>query len=771
MKFLLTSLIGVFLLLPAAVVPAPYAVQPKLPTLLVRLSAKADSSRTWPELRRYAASLRSKRDQALAYFVLGYREYEANQYDDAANDLAMAASPLSPLADLADYYRASAAYKGGHPEAVEGILGGFSKRYPSSTEHYNAIELLAWGYLQTGKAQKAVQLLRSEPEVREQPALALVLAQAYTDSGQLRLAAQTFQDIYYAFPTAPQAAIAGDALDKLKSQLGVKYPPVTVEIATARAERLYSASHYSEALKGYEQLLKEHQRSAWAWSWDLGRARCLIRLRQANAAVETLVNSVAPTPQLDAERLATMVDAYARLEDDTAVARTLNKLRSQYFKSRWHAVALLRAANYFMYKGELDIAPLYFRTLRDAFPQTPQGSEASWRFAWVTYLTGTPADASKALLGHIRRYPDSPHVPAALYFLGRLEEDGQPAEARALYEFLIRRYRHGYYSLEASSRLLLLKKSPSAHKNFNAGPNFSIHELESKIPAAGPPDFGACLPATSGKDLIAFNTLDALHLDDLARQDLQVRLKRRPNSPALVIALSRFEAEQGRTDHALHITKRMVPDYYSQQFSELPREIWQLLFPRADVSVIRRYAAINHLNPYLVMGVIRQESGFDARATSPADARGLMQVLATTVTHSRRYINSVGNRLYEPAYNVRYGCAYLRELLKRYNGNVAEAIAAYNAGPTNVDQWLSRRTYRDQQEFVESIPFPETRIYLKAVIADSGVYRKLASGSARFAECSGGPTKARKRSTARLGRNLQSRTRRLLSVAGGAGLP
>ncbi len=771
MKFLLTFLIGIFFLLLVGGAPSRCAVQSQVPPVLVRLSSRADSSSAWPELRRYAASLKSARDRALAYFVLGYREYDADQYDDAADDLAKAASPASPLADLADYYRASAVYKGGHPEAVEGILGAFNKRYPSSTKHYDASELLAWGYLQTGEPQKAVQLLRSEPQVRERPALALVLARAYTDSGQLRLAAQTFQDIYYAFPTAPQAATAGDALDRLKSQLGVNYRPVTDEIATARAERLYSAGHYSEALKEYEQLLKERRHSTWAWRWNLGRARCLIRLGQANAAAETLVNSAAPTPQLDAERLATMVDAYARVEDDTAVARTLNKLQSQYFKSRWHAVALLRAANYFMYKGELDIAPLYYRTLRDAFPQTPQASEASWRFAWVQYLTGNPAEARKSLLSHIRRYPDSPHVPAALYFLGRLEEDGQPAESRALYEFLIRHYRHGYYPLEASNRLRLLKKSSSVHKSSKADPNFSIHKLESKIPAADPPDLGACLPATSGKGLVAFHALDALHLDDLARQDLRSRLDLHPNSPALVIALSRFEAEQGRTDHALHIAKRIVPDYYSQQFSELPREIWQLLFPRAHVSVIRRYAAINHLDPYLVMGLIRQESGFNARATSPADARGLMQVLASTITRSRRYRNSVGRRLYEPAYNVRFGCAYLRKLLKRYNGNVAEAIAAYNAGPTNVDQWLSRRTYRDQQEFVESIPFPATRIYLKAVFADSGVYRKLVSGSAQFAECTGGPTKARKKSTARLGRNLRSQSRTLLSASGEQGLP
>ncbi|HXH50735.1 MAG TPA: transglycosylase SLT domain-containing protein [Terriglobia bacterium] len=762
MKLILSLLVSFFFPL-ASTVQVPAASPQRLPSTLVHLAARANSSSAWPELRRYAESLKPGKDRALAYFVLGYREYESGEYDAAAADLAKASSPASPLADLADYYRASAAYKGGHPEAVPGILGGFNQRYPSSTEHYDAIELMAWAYLQTGDPEKALQLLQSEHQVRERPALALVLGRAYTNTGQLRQAAQTFQDIYYAFPTTPQAGAAGDALDKLKSQLGVSYPPVSDEIASARLEKLYSASRYAEALKGYDQLMKDRRNSAWAWRWNLGRARCLIRLGRASDAAETLVNSIAPTPELDAERLATLVDAYARIEDDTAVARTLNKLRADHFNSHWHTVALLRAANYFMYRGEWDIAPLYYRTLQDAFPKTPQASEASWRSAWISCLTGKSGEAGKALRDHIQKYPGSSHVPAALYFLGRLAEDGQPAEARALYQFLMTRYRHGYYALQASNRLPLLKKRPVEQTVSGDGYLFSLRELAGKIPSADPPGFGACPPSNSAENLSGFNTLKALHLDDLAKQDLQARLARHPDSPALIIAFSKFEAEQGRTERALHLTKRITPDYYSQQFSELPREVWQLLFPMAHITVIRRYAAINHLDPYLVMALIRQESGFNPRATSTSDARGLMQVVASTVTHSKRYLNSVGRRLYEPAYNVRFGCAFLSRLIKRYNGNTAAALAAYNAGPTAVDQWLSQRKYRDQQEFVESIPFPETRVYLKAVFADSGVYRQLLRGTATFAECSSNHTKARERPTAGLPRNLQSQYRPMLS--------
>ena len=706
-------------------------------------------------------AVRNAKDRALAYFVLGYREYQSEQYDDAEADLAKALSPASPLSDLADYYRASAAYKGGHPERVADMLVDFDKRYPGSTKRYDAIELLAWGYLQTGQPQKALQLLLGEPQVRERPALALVLAQAYTDNGQLRKAAETLQDIYYAFPTTPQANAAGGTLEKLRSQLGVNYPPVSDQIATARVERLYAASRFLEALKGYEQLLRERQNSSWAWRWNLGRARCLVRLGRGTAAIETLVNSVAPTPELDAERLATLVEAYAQIGDDTAIVKPLNSLRTDYFKSHWHAVALLRAANYFMYKGEWDIAPLYYRTLRDEFPQTPQGSEASWRYAWITYLTGNPYDASKSLLDLIQKYPGSPHVPAAIYFLGRLEENVQPAKAEALYVFLKTRYRHAYYAQEASRRLALIEKHP-AKASAAANPNFSVAELTGKIPLIDPPDLGACLPAATGNELAAFDTLEALDLDDLARQNIQARLNRHPKSPILVLALSQLESSQGNTDLALHTAKRIAPDYYSQHFTELPREFWQLVFPRAYMGLIRHYSAINHLDPYLVMGLIRQESGFNTRATSSSNARGLMQVVPSTVTSSRRYEKSVGRRLYQPAYNVRFGCAYLRELIKRYNGNLAATVAAYNAGPARVDQWLSQRQYRDQQEFVESVPYPETRVYLKAVFADSGVYRELVTGSAKFSACPSRTTKARRQSNMQLRRNLHQQDRPLL---------
>jgi soluble lytic murein transglycosylase len=182
---------------------------------------------------------------------------------------------------------------------------------------------------------------------------------------------------------------------------------------------------------------------------------------------------------------------------------------------------------------------------------------------------------------------------------------------------------------------------------------------------------------------------------------------------------------------------KIVPDYTAYEFSELPREMWNLLFPQSYWRLVQRQARANRLDPYLVMGLIRQESGFNARATSPADARGLMQVLPKTASTSKRAsrIRTTGARLYNPTYNVRFGCSYLRSLMKDFDGKPEMALAAYNAGDLRVRDWLKSNSFRDSSEFLEAIPIHTTRVYVESVLRDAAIYRQLLTGSAKLAMC------------------------------------
>jgi soluble lytic murein transglycosylase len=155
----------------------------------------------------------------------------------------------------------------------------------------------------------------------------------------------------------------------------------------------------------------------------------------------------------------------------------------------------------------------------------------------------------------------------------------------------------------------------------------------------------------------------------------------------------------------------------------------QLSYPLRDTAIINRQAAAEHLDPALVAAVIYAESKFDPR-TSSAGALGLMQVEPSTARNLARI--SGGSEftvadLAHPATNIAYGSFYLRYLLNLYDGNRMLALAAYNAGPTNVDTWLVRDRAAGRSLSVATIPFPQTRAYVSKVEAAAKTYRRYYS--------------------------------------------
>jgi soluble lytic murein transglycosylase len=160
--------------------------------------------------------------------------------------------------------------------------------------------------------------------------------------------------------------------------------------------------------------------------------------------------------------------------------------------------------------------------------------------------------------------------------------------------------------------------------------------------------------------------------------------------------------------------------------SDSERDLYR--FPLAHWQTIQRMAKERELDPYLVLALIRQESLFDARARSPAFALGLMQLLPKTAARiASRYGMPAPSheKLFDPEVNLTLGTQYLKDLLQRYSNNWFKAIAAYNAGETAVDRWEKEIITDDIEEFVERIPYLETRGYVKLVLRNHRIYKKL----------------------------------------------
>lgn len=185
--------------------------------------------------------------------------------------------------------------------------------------------------------------------------------------------------------------------------------------------------------------------------------------------------------------------------------------------------------------------------------------------------------------------------------------------------------------------------------------------------------------------------------------------------------VARLAQRLGRPDHAVWVTRRAGISGAMLLVEGWPKPYALPPLPSAD-----------GLEPALVLGVTRQESNFDPEAVSSANAKGLMQLLPTTAAAVARAMSFQhhANMLHNPQHNMRLGAGYLAQMLNRFGGAVPLAVASYNAGPGRVDEWLAafgdpRSGFVNMLDWMELIPFSETRNYVQRVVENIAVYRAL----------------------------------------------
>ncbi len=154
------------------------------------------------------------------------------------------------------------------------------------------------------------------------------------------------------------------------------------------------------------------------------------------------------------------------------------------------------------------------------------------------------------------------------------------------------------------------------------------------------------------------------------------------------------------------------------------------VYPLTHFDTVKQASKDNGLDPYLVLAIIKTESGFNQNATSNKQAKGLMQILDSTASDVNNEINIVDNvndNIYDIDVNINLGCKYFSSLVKRYNGNYYLAICAYNAGMGNVDKWISAGIIDSNLSDYKNLnlPFNETSNYLKRVMKSYKLYKIL----------------------------------------------
>ena len=170
--------------------------------------------------------------------------------------------------------------------------------------------------------------------------------------------------------------------------------------------------------------------------------------------------------------------------------------------------------------------------------------------------------------------------------------------------------------------------------------------------------------------------------------------------------------------------RRAFPALATVEQDSVPPYFLKMYYPTKYQDEIIKDAKSNNLDPHLVMGLIHQESYYNPNARSPVGAVGLMQLMPPTGRELARRLNTSSD-LEVPEVNIRLGTYYFRQLVDMFGGATLLAVASYNAGMGNVVRWRRAAPHRPMDEFIESMPFQETRNYVKRVTMLGASYRRL----------------------------------------------
>lgn len=338
--------------------------------------------------------------------------------------------------------------------------------------------------------------------------------------------------------------------------------------------------------------------------------------------------------------------------------------------------------------------------------------ENLWTLGWTQLLAKRDDEALQTLASYVEKYPDADYTSNALFWSGKTyERRGDTANRDLAFQKLITLYPYSYYAARARAIL-----------GMAAG---------AVIPAATPaqfPDVTAAADPATANALAVIRELVAAGLPDDAAREIRSEIGSRTSDPALAFELADLYSRAGQPLQAMGILQRTFRTFVRHGGENIPPRFWEILYPRPYWDAIQESAARSNVDPYLVTAIIRQESAFDPNVVSNAGAVGLMQIMpeeASRIASLAGLGDVTREQLFEPKTSIAVGAAEIRQKLDAMRSDSMLATAAYNAGEEAVGRWIAQTPLEDVDVFVESIPYAETRLYVKNVTRNLFEYRRI----------------------------------------------
>jgi soluble lytic murein transglycosylase len=496
----------------------------------------------------------------------------------------------------------------------------------------------------------------------------------------------------------------------------------------------YYAKAYQPAIEAFTRHIEANPQSyredaRWYLALSLkGNGNLSQSIQQFNEFIEAH-----PQNEQVAEAWLEIAEAYTWRDDIPQALETYRGFADKEPRSQLAATALWEAAELELTSGNLQKAALSFRDLVARYPEDESAPEALFKAALLDYRRADLEAAQNGWQTLIQDYPDSQASSAARFWLGKtwlaLED---PDQAKAAFETAQRWAPTSYYGLRAKEML----DGASEPATDPASLHFADPEGEQALAEDW---IASWLPLTHTLALSAPNPA-IVESPSFQRGDALLAAGRRADAleefeiikdewwdnPLALYQLALAFRDRGLHRLSIICAERLTWLSPTNSRTEVPLYIQRLSFPIYYQELVVAEAQAQAMTPLLLFALIRQESLFEPSISSPADARGLTQVIPATgewIAGRLGWAEFEKDELWLPYVNIYFGSWYLSLQLSTFQGEIIPALAAYNAGPGHIHNWLSDTP--DVDLFVETIPFVETGRYVRNVYENYAHYRRL----------------------------------------------
>ena len=500
--------------------------------------------------------------------------------------------------------------------------------------------------------------------------------------------------------------------------------PLIADDVYRRGTSYYDAGYYEEAISEYKQVLsrKKGVSKTTRKNVEFKIGLSYVRLRMSDEAEKNLELFLTKHPfdEKAPEALYWLGRTYLRKGKEGAFITSSIGFLKQFKKDERYPEVLFRLGSIYAERDDIENAFIYLDRIIREYPLDSYASDSLWKKGWILYKTGN-SDGAALIFNKIINSPgENAYKAQAMYW--RAKVLGKTGDYEAMDKDLCRLcgdYGKSFYCL--FSRYYQGNKddeNPVCHPEFISGSQMMQGE---EIPKQVRDDRSN----HEEQSLKRIRLFLYLGLKDDAIAEV-LRLRNRTNgNKEISIMLASILSSLGEYNRAMYTIRPYIPSLKSDNGYGSDNRLWPLVYPAGYSDLITKYALRSNLDPFLVYAIIREESWFNKEAVSPAGALGLMQLMPGTAKQVAKESYAGRESLFDPEVNIELGTRFFSERLRQFDGNIFLAIASYNAGPEAVEKWMRELDGVELDEFIEDIPYKETREYVKKVFRSYMEYYRL----------------------------------------------